>query len=224
LGWRCPVVLARPAIIAAVVPVASVATALFAGFAIGGVAFGVGGNVARIVIALIAAIARFIALVGTALAAIAFAAVVARSAFLASVAVDAVLGHVHVGTHGLSVCVKAFTLVGVLAFATLTTTPTAPAAGITTFRATICATFGSSLRTALSSSFVARAATFAIATITAGVTACITAVAVIASSAIGGVLRCWFCRVGLRACIGGKQRFNPSKKSSGLRFGRGLCA
>jgi hypothetical protein len=163
LGWRCPVVLARPAIIAAVVPVASVATALFAGFAIGGVAFGVSGNVARIVIALIAAIARFIAFVGTALAAIAFAAVVARCAFLASVTVNAVLGHVHVGTHGFSVCVKAFTLVGVLAFATLTATPTAPAAGITTFRAT----FGSSLRTALSSSFVARTATFAIATITA---------------------------------------------------------
>jgi hypothetical protein len=157
LGWRCPVVLARPAIIAAVVPVASVATA---GFAIGGVAFGVSGNVARIVIALIAAIARFIAFVGTALAAIAFTAIVARCAFLASVAVNAVLGHVHVGTHGFSVCVKAFTLVGVLAFATLTATPTAPAAVITTFRAT----FGSSLRTALSSSFVARAATFAIAT------------------------------------------------------------
>jgi hypothetical protein len=163
LGWRCPVVLARPAIIAAVVSVTSVATALLAGFAIGGVAFGVSGNVARIVVALIAAIARFIAFVGTALASIAFAAVVARYAFLASVAVNAVLGHVHVGAYGFSVCVKAFTLVGVLAFATLTTTPTAPAAGVTTFRATICAAFGSSL----SSSFVTRTATFAIATITA---------------------------------------------------------
>jgi hypothetical protein len=161
LGWRCPVVLARPAIIAAVVPVTPVATALFAGFAIGGVAFGVSGNVARIVVALIAAIARFIAFVGTALAAIAFAAVIALSAFLTGVVtVNAILGYVHVGTHGFSVCVKAFTLVGVLAFATLTATPTAPAAVITTFRAT----FGSSLRTALSSSFVARAATFAIAT------------------------------------------------------------
>jgi hypothetical protein len=161
LGWRCPVVLAGPAIIAAVVPVTPVATALFAGFAIGGVAFGVSGNVARIVVALIAAIASFIAFVGTALAAIAFAAVIALSAFLTGVVtVNAILGYVHVGTHGFSVCVKAFTLVGVLAFATLTATPTAPAAVITTFRAT----FGSSLRTALSSSFVARAATFAIAT------------------------------------------------------------
>jgi hypothetical protein len=163
LGWRGPVVLARSAIIAAVVPVASVATALLTGFAIGGVAFGVCGNVARIVIALIAAIARFIAFVGTALAAISFTTVIALSAFLASVTVNAILGYVHIGTHGFSVCVKAFTLVGVLAFATLTATPTAPAAGITTFRAT----FGSSLRTALSSSFVARTATFAIATITA---------------------------------------------------------
>jgi hypothetical protein len=170
-GWRCPVVLARPAIVAAVVSVTSVATALLAGFAIGGVAFGVSGNVARIVVALIAAIARFIALVGTALAAISvtsFTTVIALSAFLPGVVtVNAILGYFNVSTYDFSVGVKAFTLVGVLAFSTLTATPTAPTAGITTFRATICATFGSSVGTALSSPFVTRTATFAIATITA---------------------------------------------------------
>jgi hypothetical protein len=65
---------------------------LFAGFAIGGVAFWVDGRVARILGALITTITCIIALAGSTLAAIAFTSVIARRAFLTGVvAVHALL-------------------------------------------------------------------------------------------------------------------------------------
>ena len=73
------------AIVTAVVPISTVATALFAGFTIGGVAFRVGRWVIRILGAFIATVYRVIAFARATLAAIAFTSVIARRAFLTGV-------------------------------------------------------------------------------------------------------------------------------------------